>query len=129
MGKLNPEVTEYIEQQPAALQPALRELRALIRSAFPKASEEMYAPGKAAKMATDFPMYKQGDEIVASFAARSVGPRLYIDADVVERYSEQLGSLVQGKVCVLYKPNKLLDAEALRRLTVQMLAEAAAKKN
>jgi uncharacterized protein YdhG (YjbR/CyaY superfamily) len=127
MRKDNADVTAYIEQQPDQLQPALRELRGMIRAAFPNASEEMYAPGPSAKMATDFPMYKLGDEIVASFAGRSVGARLYLDADVVARYAGELGSLMQGKVCVLYKPTRSLDAVALRSLFERMLSDAAAK--
>jgi uncharacterized protein YdhG (YjbR/CyaY superfamily) len=125
----NPEVDEYIAQQPEQVQPALRELRAMIRAAFPNASEAMYLSSvKSSQAKTDFPVYKIGEEMVISFAGRSVGARLYIDADIVEKYSDQLGALRQRNVCVLYKPNKSLDADTLRELFRTMINEAAAKR-
>jgi uncharacterized protein YdhG (YjbR/CyaY superfamily) len=123
--KPNPEVETYIAAHPEPLQTSLRQLRAMIRNAFPTATEAMY---DSAGTPQTFPVYLLGDETVISFAGRSVGARLYIDEDIVAKYSDQLGSLVQGKVCVLYKPNKKVDAAQLRQLFLKMISEAAAKR-
>jgi uncharacterized protein YdhG (YjbR/CyaY superfamily) len=124
MPKLNPEVTAYIASQPEAAQPALNDLRRMIRAAYPRASEEMYL---VAASGQTFPIYKDGEVWLGGFANRAVGPRLYIDQTVVEKYREQLGRLVQGKGCLLYKPTKTLDQTALKKLFETMLKEAAAK--
>jgi uncharacterized protein YdhG (YjbR/CyaY superfamily) len=129
MPRLNPEVTAYIADQPAEKQAALNELRAIIRAAYPKASEEMYEVGPTARMATGFPVYKSGEEWLGGFANRRKGPMAYLtDQAVVDKYRDQLGTLAQGKGCVLYKPTRTLDAAALKQLFQQMYGEAAARR-
>ena len=54
---------------------------------------------------------------------------MYIDEDIVAKHKDELGSLVQGKVCVLYKPNRNIDAVRLRELFKTMISEAAAKRS
>jgi hypothetical protein len=75
-----------------------------------------------------FPVYKDGEDWLGGFANRAVGPRLYIDQGVVDKYRAQLGGLVQGKGCLLYKPTRTLDRPALKQLFQTMLKEAAAKQ-
>ncbi|MDQ3023396.1 MAG: DUF1801 domain-containing protein [bacterium] len=122
---MNPEVTAYIDSQPDELRQRFSELRAMIRAAYPNATEEMYA-GNAA---TSFPVYMMGETWCAGFAMRTKGPMLYIcDQEVVDNHRDELGNLADGKSCVLYKPSKTLNAENLRRVARACLKEAAAKR-
>jgi hypothetical protein len=118
---MNPVVTEYIEGQPEAVRPLLRDLREMIVAAYPQAEEGMYNG--------QFPVYLIDGDWAAAFASRSKGPMLYVmDQGVVEIYRERLGKLVDGKACVLYKPGKAIPAAQLKQLASEMLLEAAARR-
>lgn len=124
MSKIPELVASYIASQPEPLQPALREIHAMLARAYPQAKVELYLTAKG-----EVPIYKDGETWLGGFSVRSKGPMVYVmDADVVAKYKPQLGSLASGKVCVLYKPTKTLDAAALQALFTQMFAEAAAKR-
>jgi hypothetical protein len=117
---MHPDVAAYIDSAPVVLQPALRDLRSAIVSAFPDAEETMYG-GK-------FPVYNIAGVMAAGFAVRSKGIMLYVcDQDVVAKYKPQLGKLVDGKACVLYKETPALGAKELRHTVREMLREAAGK--
>jgi hypothetical protein len=118
-------VAAYIAAQPEALQPALLEIHTMLAKAYPHAKVEMYGTAKGA-----LPVYKDGETWLGGFSARSKGPMVYLtDAEVVAKYKPQLGSLAAGNAaCVLYKPTRTLDADALKTLFTQMLTEVAAKR-
>lgn len=122
---MNAEVRDYIDKQPEELRQLLQEMRAMIRAAYPQAEEGMYGSDTAA----GYPVYSLNGEAAAGFAVRSKGPMLYImDQEAVDAHRDELGKLADGKACVLYKPNKTIDAENLRRVVRACLKEAAAKR-
>lgn len=124
MLKIPDLVASYIAAQPEALQPTLLEIHAMYAKAYPKAKVELYGTAKGA-----VPIYKDGETWLGGFAVRSRGPMVYMmDYDVVAKYRPQLGSLADGKACVLYKPTKALDAKALQALFAQMINEVAARR-
>src|SRR5689334_16715269 len=106
---MHPDVLAYITSAPENMQPALRDLRSLIVNAYIDAEEGMY-DGK-------FPQYTQRDKIVCSFALRAKGIMLYLcDDETVAKYEPQLGKLVSGKACVLYKETRAMKATQLRHI-------------
>ncbi len=124
MPKIPELVAAYIAAQPETIQPTLHEIHAIISKAYPKAKVEMYGTAKGA-----LPVYKDGEAWLGGFSVRAKGPMVYmIDSELVAKYKPQLGTLADGKACVLYKPTKTLDADALRALFTRMFAEAAAKR-
>lgn len=124
MRKIPEIVATYIASQPEPLQPALHEIHAMLAKAYPQAKVELYRTAKG-----EVPIYKDGETWLGGFSVRARGPMVYLmDQEVVAQYKPQLGSLADGKACVLYKPTKALDAAALRALFTQMIAEAAAKR-
>jgi uncharacterized protein YdhG (YjbR/CyaY superfamily) len=124
MPKLPDLVADYIAAQPADQQPALREIYAMLAKAYPKARLELYATGAGA-----VPIFKDGETWLGGFAQRKKGPMVYVmDQEVIAKYKPQLGTLADGKACVLYKTTKTLDAAALKSLFETMIAETAAKR-
>jgi hypothetical protein len=121
MPKIPEIVATYIASQPESFQPALYEIHAMLAKAYPQAQVEMYLTAKG-----DVPIYKDGERWLGGFSVRSKGPMVYMmDTEIVAKYKPQLGSLADGKACVLYKPTRALDAVALQALLTQMFAEAA----
>ena len=126
MSKTPDIVATYIAAQPDEVQPALREIHAIIAKTFPQARVEMFATGKG-----ELPIYKEGEIWRGGFSVRAKGPMVYVmDAEVVAKYKPQLGSLAPGNntTCVSYRPTKMLDAAALKQTFEAMFAEAAAKQ-
>jgi hypothetical protein len=124
MPKIPELVATYIEAQPESVQPALHEIHAMLAATYPQAKVELYVSPKGA-----FPVYKDGETWLGGFSMRARGPMVYMmDAEVVAKYKPQLGTLADGKTCVLYKPTKTLDKEALQRLFSSMLKDAAARR-
>ena len=124
MPKIPEIVATYIASQPESLQPALHEIHAMLAKAYPQAKVELYRTAKG-----KLPIYKDGETWLGGFSVRSKGPMVYVmDAEVVAKYKPRLGTLADGKACVLYKPTRALDAAALQALFTQMIAEAAAKR-
>jgi uncharacterized protein YdhG (YjbR/CyaY superfamily) len=118
---MDSEVQAYIESAPKVLQPALRDLRSAIVSAFSDADETMYG-GK-------FPVYNVDGVMVAGFAVRSKGIMLYLgDQAIVEKYKPKLGKLADGKACVLYKETPEMGAAELRHTIREMLRDAAGRR-
>ncbi len=114
----DPRVDDYIGAAPADQQPALRELRAMIRAALPGAAEVM---GSAR-----FPVYEVQGTWAAGFASRKNCPMLYImDAGLLSDFEEQLHGLRTGNSCIEWRETKHLSLDQLRALTFEMLAEAA----
>lgn len=124
MPKIPEIVATYIAAQPESIQPALHEIHAMLAQAYPRATVERFATAKG-----EVPIYKDGEMWVGGFSVRSKGPMVYaMDPEIVAKYKPQLGSLADGKACVVYKTTKTLDAAALKSLFETMLKEAAAKR-
>ena len=124
MRKIPEIVANYIASQPESLQPALYQIHEMLAKANPQAQVELYRTAKG-----EVPIYKDGATWLGGFAVRARGPMVYVmDQEIVAKYKPQLGSLADGKACVLYKPTKTLDAAALQALFTQMLSEAAARR-
>ena len=88
-------VSEYIDQQPAAWQPTLRRLRNACLAALTGHQEAMrYA----------MPAYLDGDEVAVGFAKQARHLSLYIaKASVLDAYRDRLAGLDLGKGCVRYR--------------------------
>ena len=124
MPKLHKIIADYIAAQPEEHRPALHEINAMLAEAYPEAKIELYATG-----AGEVPIYKDGETWLGGFALRKKGPMVYVmDQDVIAKYKPQLGTLADGKACVLYKPTKTLDSTALKQLFEKMIKETAAKR-
>jgi uncharacterized protein YdhG (YjbR/CyaY superfamily) len=114
----DPRVDEYIAAAPADQQPALRELRDMIRAALPGAAEVM---GSAR-----FPVYEVQGAWAAGFASRKHSPMFYImDAGLLSDFEDQLQGLRTGNSCIEWRETRALTLDQLRALTFEMLAEAA----
>ena len=75
-----------------------------------------------------FAVYADGDaRWVAGFAWRKKGPVLYVmNAGVVDRYADRLGSVRSGRSCVEWRATKTLTIEELTKLAGDILRDAAA---
>jgi uncharacterized protein YdhG (YjbR/CyaY superfamily) len=114
----DPLVDDYIAAAPTDQQPALRELRAMIRAALPGAVEAMSS--------ARFPVYEVQGVWAAGFASRRKSPMLYImDAGLLSDFEGRLQGLRTGNSCIEWRENKHLTLDQLRALTFEVLAEAA----
>jgi uncharacterized protein YdhG (YjbR/CyaY superfamily) len=112
------DATIYIEKAPPEQQPALQELRALIRSTLPHAAETVDPNGLV--------VYSIQGRWVAGFASRKKGALFHLMlSDIVDRYGARLGKLRTGKSCIVYHPTKNMAADELRNLAAEMLTAAA----
>lgn len=112
-------VAAYVRAAPASQRAALKEIRAKIRRALPRANEEMGPHG--------FPVYTDGEgNWIAGFAARARGPMFYLMiTQILDRHEARLGRLRSGRSCVEWKASKSLSLGELSALADEMLAEAA----
>jgi uncharacterized protein YdhG (YjbR/CyaY superfamily) len=108
-------VEAYIGRAPRAQQPALAELRALIRRHLPRTAETIGSSG--------FPVYTDGHgNWLAGFAWRKKGPMLYImNGGVLDRYQKQLGQLRGGKSCIDWRGTKTLSIDQPKELAQRMV--------
>jgi uncharacterized protein YdhG (YjbR/CyaY superfamily) len=114
---MNPDVTAYIASVPAAHQPALEQLRRMIRDVMPAADETLQ---------NGFAVYEVDGEWTAGFASRKKGPMLYIMVPgVLDEHAEELGRLRSGETCVEWKASKTQPLDELELLAETMLAQAA----
>lgn len=110
----------YISAAPKDLQPTLRELRALVESAFPGIKPETAARTGA------FPVYARDGVWLTGFGWRKKGAMLYcMNVAVVDKYAKRLGKLRTGKSCIKYKASKSLTLDELRSLAREMLFKSA----
>ena len=112
-------VDAYIDTAPIAQRPELANLRALIRRHFPRAVEALGSSG--------FPVYPDdAGKWLAGFAWRKKGAMLYVmNADVLDRYEDNLDGLRSGKSCIDWRATKTLSIDELTNLADQMLRDAA----
>lgn len=114
---MHPDVKAYIENADPERRKVLEELHAMITEALPQAEESLYERG-------NFPVYTVGGEWKAGFANRKQGPMLYImETEIIDRYADTFGNLRTGKSCVMYKGNKSIEFEEVRKLGKKMLTE------
>ena len=116
--KKEPAVDAYIDAAPAEQQAALRELRRMIRSALPRAAEEIGSSG--------FPVYTLDAEWIAGFATRKKGPMFYLmRSSILDRHAERLALLRSGRSVIEYRPVKNLTPAQVKSIVADLLDDAA----
>lgn len=94
----SPEVTAYIARSPTDQQELLVRVRAMIRERLPTLAETF---------TSRMPVYVAGSTWRCGFASRKKGVMFYaMDAALLDRFAEELGSLRTGKSCVELKVTK-----------------------
>ncbi|MBQ1355953.1 MAG: DUF1801 domain-containing protein [Solobacterium sp.] len=101
-------VDEYINAQDEAVQPRLRELRAIIQQALPDAEE---------CIAWSMPTYRKGNNLI-HFAAAKQHIGLYAGEDAVNTFAEELNGYDVRKGTIRLPYDRALPAELLTRIAV-----------
>ncbi|HQA97028.1 MAG TPA: DUF1801 domain-containing protein [Clostridia bacterium] len=99
-------IDAYIEEAPAAVQPVLRELRALIREAAPAATE---------RIAWAMPTFA-GKHNLVHFAAHKAHIGLYPGADAMARFLPELTQYKTSKGAVQFPYGKPLPKELIQAI-------------
>ena len=100
------DIDEYISAQDEALQPRLREIRSLIRTAIPDAEE---------RMSWSMPTYWKGRNLI-HFAASKKHLGLYPGDDAVTHFADELKGYDAGKGSIRFPYDVGLPAELIRRI-------------
>lgn len=108
MNKTNPplSVDAYIAAAPPSAQPALRELRALIRAAAPEATETV---------SYGMPAYK-GRRVLVYFAAQKAHLGFYPTASGIVRFREELSAYKTSKGAIQFPYSRPLPGELVGRI-------------
>jgi uncharacterized protein YdhG (YjbR/CyaY superfamily) len=109
----------YIAAAPAAFQPALERLRAVLARALPEAEEIV---------AYNMPGFRIGDSVIASYAAFSKHCGLYCLPGAISGYAEEIASagLKATKTGITFTPRKPISDDLVERLARASSKEAAA---
>ncbi len=99
-------VDEYIDQQDAAVQPKLREIRAILFTALPEAEE---------RMSWSMPTYWKGRNII-HFAASKKHLGLYPGGEATEEFAEELKDYDVSKGTIRLPYHKELPAELIEKI-------------
>ena len=103
-----PTVDAYIAAQPAAVQPMLNEMRALVHRAAPQAAESI---------SYDMPTYKLGDQRLVYFAAWKQHIGLYgLPAAVLDQFEAEVNPYRQPKGTLQIPYNQPLPVELIENL-------------
>jgi uncharacterized protein YdhG (YjbR/CyaY superfamily) len=103
-----PTVDAYIAAQPAAVQPMLNEMRALVHRAAPQAAESI---------SYDMPTYKLGDQRLVYFAAWKQHIGLYgLPAAVLDQFEADVDPYRQPKGTLQFPYSQPLPAELIENL-------------
>lgn len=97
-------VDAYLAEVPPKRLAALQSLRALIRKIAPAARE---------KILYGMPCYTLDEEIYCGFASQKQYMALYVCADTVDQYRDQLGKLNCGKGCIRFHKWEDLPLKAI----------------
>ncbi len=99
-------IDEYISQQDAAVQPALREIRAILREALPEAQE---------RISWSMPTYWQGRNLI-HFAASKKHLGLYPGGEATGVFAEELKEYDVSKGTVRFPYDRALPKELIARI-------------
>ena len=99
-------IDEYIDQQDAAVQPRLREIRALLRAALPEAEE---------RMAWSMPTFWKGRNII-HFAASKKHLGLYPGGEATTQFAEELKDYDVSKGTIRLSYTKELPAALIEKI-------------
>ena len=99
-------VDEYIAQAPAAVQPRLLEMRALIREAAPKAKE---------RISWSMPTYT-GKHNLVHFAAHKAHMGMYPGREAMEQFQSELTEYQTSKGAVQFPYTRPLPKELILRI-------------
>lgn len=105
--KPNPEVTVYINSCPKQSQPALREIRKIIRDTAPQAVE---------LIAYKMPAYKLGGKPLVYFAGYEKHIGLYATPTGHEAFAKELAGYKQGKGSVQFPLDQPMPVDLIRRI-------------
>jgi uncharacterized protein YdhG (YjbR/CyaY superfamily) len=100
------EISEYIANQPAALQPLLTRVHTAIREALPDAAE---------KISWRMPTFWRGQNLI-HFAAQKNHLGIYPGAAAMERFTPRLAAYKTSKGAIQF-PYKSFGAEQLNLIT------------
>ena len=99
-------IEEYVDQQDAAVQPRLREMRAILRSALPEAEE---------RISWSMPTYWQGKNII-HFAASKKHLGLYPGGEATAVFAEALKEYDVSKGTIRLPYDRELPAELIEKI-------------
>ena len=110
MQSKSPTVPAYLAEVQSEHRADLKQLRALIRQAAPRAIE---------CMRYGLPGYDQGGMLCAFAAQRSYLAFYSLDPQVVESFRPQLGGLRTGKGCIRFRRFADLSVEVIRSMLLE----------
>ena len=105
-------IDEYIEQQDAAVQPALRELRAILRAALPETEE---------RISWSMPTYWRGRNII-HFAASQKHLGIYPGGEATAAFAGELEGFSVSKGTIRIPWDAALPADLISRIAHWCLA-------
>ncbi len=100
------DIDEYIKAQPESVQPRLREIRAVIRSAIPEAEE---------KISWSMPTFRKGRNII-HFAASKKHIGLYPGDEATAAFAEELKDYDTGKGTIRLSYDQELPVQLISRI-------------
>jgi len=113
------EVDAYIEAQPKEVRPALEKMRAIIRSAAPKAEEVI---------SYRVPSYRYNGMVVAFGAAKKHVGLYAMSPAVLATLAGEIASYDTSKGTVRFPLGKPMDEKLIRKIVALRLAENEAKR-
>jgi uncharacterized protein YdhG (YjbR/CyaY superfamily) len=110
-------VDAYIAEQPAAVQPVLRAVRAAIREEAPDAIE---------RIAWGMPTFWQGSNLV-HFAAQAKHLGIYPGGEVISVFAEELQDYKTSKGAIQFPYATPIDLELIKRIVGWRVRQAEAR--
>lgn len=102
----NPDIDRYLAAQEPDRQAALEHIRALVLKTVPDVNETMKY---------NMPTYER-DEVVLSFASQKHYMSLYMDTEMVAKYSDELSHLNCGKSCIRFRKLEELPLDTIEQI-------------
>lgn len=113
----SPDVDEYIQKQPEAVQGVLHSLRQTIRKAAPEARE---------KIAWQMPTYWQGENLI-HFAAFKNHIDIYPGGEATHHFADRLKAYKTGKGSIQFPLDQAMDLNLIKDLVYWRLEQIHAK--
>ena len=112
------DVDEYIAKAPKEVRGKLKELRAIIKSAAPKAEE---------RISYGMPYYGyKGRLVYFAFAKKHIG--LYVPPPIIEEHKKELKNYETAKATVRFPLNKKLPLSLIKKLVKARVKKNEARK-
>lgn len=104
------DVDEYLENLVAERRSALTELRKLVLTTVPEATEALKYR---------MPTYEYADEVLCAFASQKHYMSLYMDTELVEMHRRELVGLDVGKSCIRFRKLEKLPLDTVRTILLE----------